>query len=166
MIRQASQNDLCRLAEIHIDGWRYAYKGIATDYELFVERQVIHSIKMFESILINNPETISLFEDDNKIIKGFALHSKNRGNFGESIYEITALYIQPEFINQGIGTQLVKNIIENVNKNIFSEIIVWTLEKNLKAIQFYQKCTFQIDTNKKFDESWKEWEIRLTKKLK
>jgi len=45
LIRNATFDDIPRIAEIQICGWRFAYRGLISDYELFSERLVIKSIK-------------------------------------------------------------------------------------------------------------------------
>lgn len=39
-IRPASASDIPRLGEIHITGWRYAYRGIISDRELRLVRDL------------------------------------------------------------------------------------------------------------------------------
>jgi len=48
MVRKAVVEDLPRIAEIHISGWRFAYKGILSDIELFKNRIVIRAFKGLE----------------------------------------------------------------------------------------------------------------------
>jgi hypothetical protein len=45
MIRSALLTDLSRIAEIQIAGWRSAYRGLISDYELFTERQVVFTVE-------------------------------------------------------------------------------------------------------------------------
>jgi catechol 2,3-dioxygenase-like lactoylglutathione lyase family enzyme len=47
-IRKPSVLDVSRLAEIHIYGWRNAYKGILSDDLLYNQRQVLRAISMHE----------------------------------------------------------------------------------------------------------------------
>jgi len=44
MIRTAKYDDIPRIAEIQICGWRFAYRGLISDYELLSQRLVIKSI--------------------------------------------------------------------------------------------------------------------------
>ena len=41
LVRTATFDDIPRIAEIQICGWRFAYRGLISDYELFSERLVI-----------------------------------------------------------------------------------------------------------------------------
>ena len=45
MVRTATVDDIPRIAEIHICGWRFVYRGILNDVELFKKRLVSKSIK-------------------------------------------------------------------------------------------------------------------------
>ena len=121
---------------------------------------------MFESINENNPEKITVFEDEkDRIIKGFSLHGNNRDNSDKNSYEIFALYIQPEFIRTGVGSLLIAGIENGIDKNAYNQITIWTLERNEKAIRFYEKNGYAKSKRKKLNESWNEWEIELIKNL-
>jgi len=163
MIRNAETDDASRLAEIHICGWRYAYRGIISDYELFTQRQISKSIESMKRKITEGSQ-ILVFEDENdKIIKGFCWHGKSRDEDIPNSYEIYAIYIQPEFVRMNIGTSLVNEISVIMEKEKMNKLIIWVLEKNNKGIEFYNKNGFKNDGKKKYIEEWKEFEIRMEK---
>ena len=105
MTRPAHAEDAVRLAEIHVSGWRHAYRGIVPDQELFVTRTVSKSLVFWERLLAENPASVVVFDDG--VVKGFCIHGPCRDVDAFVDWEIQAIYVQPEFLGQGVGTALL-----------------------------------------------------------
>jgi GNAT superfamily N-acetyltransferase len=161
MVRKAVAEDLPRIAEIHISGWRFAYKGIISDIELFKNRIVTRALKGLEKQFNEGLEIIVYEDDENKIIKGFIFHGFSKEIEKKNSYEVFALYLQPEFTKQGIGTLLLNEIQNIMKEKCINELIVWVLEKNNIGRSFYSKYGFIEDGESKVIEDWNEKEIRM-----
>lgn len=70
--------------------------------------------------------------------------------------QIVELYVDSFFENQGIGSKLVKYAIEQLNCDF-----LWVLEKNAKAIQFYQRHGFVITEEKQYEEGTTEYIVKM-----
>ncbi|HHX30401.1 MAG TPA: GNAT family N-acetyltransferase, partial [Clostridiaceae bacterium] len=57
--------------------------------------------------------------------------------------EIMALYLLRDFQDRGLGFQLMKAAMEELNK--MPQIILWVLEGNERAIRFYESLGFCFD---------------------
>lgn len=91
--------------------------------------------KLFHIENLNPNETIYIYKENN-INKGF-IHIQN----GIDIIDLLNLIVKPEFQNQGIGSILLKYIIDNKeDKKIMLEV----RSKNINAIKLYQKYDFKI----------------------
>ena len=91
--------------------------------------------KLFHIENLNPNETIYLYKENN-INKGF-IHIQN----GLDIIDLLNIIDKPEYQNQGIGSVLLKYIIDNKqNKKIMLEV----RSKNINAIKLYQKYDFKI----------------------
>lgn len=91
--------------------------------------------KLFHIEKLNPNETIYIYKDNN-INKGF-IHIQN----GLDIIDLLNIIVKPEFQNQGIGSILLKYIIDNKqDKKIMLEV----RSKNINAIKLYQKYDFKI----------------------
>jgi hypothetical protein len=88
-IRKPSVLDVSRLAEIHIYGWRHAYKGILSEDLLYNQRQVLRAISMHENIIQNDIDSIDLYDDG--IIRGFIIHNDARDSELDGDYEVSAI---------------------------------------------------------------------------
>lgn len=49
------------------------------------------------------------------------------------------IYLEEEYRNKGIGTDIIKNILKNN-----SIVYLWVYKKNIKAISLYKKMKFKI----------------------
>ena len=136
MIRQANKQDISRIAEIIVFGKRVAYRPIfENDYVSFNELQVVRLYEEYK----NNPDRLDgmLLYDDG-IIKGII----NGHSIGDKTIEITDFYVEPFFVGQGIGTLLIKYLIQQVRKKGVHKIVLWVIKDNMKARKFYEANGF------------------------
>ena len=91
--------------------------------------------KLFHIENLNPNETIYIYKENN-INKGF-IHIQN----GLDIIDLLNIIVKPKYQNQGIGSVLLKYIIDNKqDKKIMLEV----RSKNINAIKLYQKYNFKI----------------------
>lgn len=91
--------------------------------------------KLFHIENLNSNETIYIYKENN-INKGF-IHIQN----GLDIIDLLNIIVKPEYQNQGIGSVLLKYIIDNKqDKKIMLEV----RSQNINAIKLYQKYDFKI----------------------
>ena len=70
--------------------------------------------------------------------------------------EIAELYIDPFFVNQGIGSKLMEFAMRQMHCDY-----LWVLEKNAGAIRFYQRHGFVLTEEKKYQEGTPEFIIKM-----
>ena len=146
-IRKARIDDLSRIAEIFIFNNRINYFPIFNDVQYsFKELQVVSFIDHYLKEEIQN-----LYVFDDGIIKGF-IQINN--------IEVYKLYVDIFFQNQGIGHKLIEYAIQEHYVNY-----LWALEKNKKAIHFYQKHGFLLTGEKQFEEGTTEYLVKLKRKI-
>ena len=75
---------------------------------------------------------------DDGIIKGII----NGHSIGDKTIEITDFYVEPFFVGQGIGTLLIKYLIQQVRKKGVHKIVLWVIKDNIKARKFYEDNGF------------------------
>lgn len=91
--------------------------------------------KLFHIENLNPNETIYIYKENN-INKGF-IHIQN----GLDIIDLLNIIVKPKYQNQGIGSALLKYIIDNKqDKKIMLEV----RSKNINAIKLYKKYDFKI----------------------
>ena len=144
MIRQATDRDLSRIAEILVFVKRMKFRPIFQDDEYsFNELQVLTVAKQY-----SDPEVLSrIWVYDDGIVKGL-IHIVDK--------EIVELYVDYFFQGQGVGSQL----IEYAKSNFLIEYL-WAIEKNTDAIRFYLRHGFCLTDQKKYEEGTTEYLVML-----
>ena len=141
-IRKATIGDLARIAEIVIFNYRLNFYPIfKNDDYYFNELQVLTIMKQYEGIIDN----MWVYDDD--AVKGI-IQVENQ--------EIKKLFVEPVLQGNCIGSMLLKYAIDYHNANI-----LWALEKNTRAIRFYERHGFIITADKKLEEDTTEYLVRL-----
>ena len=136
---------MARIAEILIFNYRlYFYPIFQSDEYYFDELQVPSLMKEFES------QIDSLYVYDDGVVKGFI---KIEGTY------IARLFVEPVLQNASIGSKLLEYAVKEHNADH-----LWALEKNVKAIRFYNRHGFFATGEKKLEEDTTEYLILLKKK--
>ena len=144
MIRKAEKKDLSRIAEIQIFNYRlYYYPIFRSDEYYFDELQVPFLMNDYES------ELDSLYVYDDGVVKGFI---KIEGTY------IARLFVEPVLQNASIGSQLLEYAVKEHHADH-----LWALEKNTKAIRFYERHGFAVTEEKKLEEDTTEYLVLLRK---
>ena len=164
MVRKASEQDLSRMAEINVYSWRTAYRGIIPDEYLFNQRSVMATAENMGKRLKTPGFVIDVFDDG--IIKGFAIHHPAEDKDLADAYDIMALYIEPQFKGLGIGSELIRSVEKQAKDKDFKTMVIWTLEKNERAIAFYEKHSYIQDGIREHRDLWGADIIRLVKEIK
>ena len=143
-VRKANMDDLSRIAEIQVFNYRlYFYPIFRSDEYYFDELRVPSLMKEYESGLN------SLYVYDDGVVKGFI---KIEGTY------IARLFVEPVLQNASIGSQLLEYAIKEHNADH-----LWALEKNTRAIRFYERHGFIATGEKKLEEGTSEYLVLLKK---
>lgn len=144
-IRKAGEDDLSRVAEIYIFNNRTNFFPIFRDEGFsFGELQVVPLANDYfkkEEIIKN----IYVFDDG--VIKGFLQMNET---------EICKLYVDTFFQSEGIGGKLLNFAVKELHADN-----LWALEKNVRAISFYQKHGFYLTGRRKFEEGTTEYLVEF-----
>lgn len=147
MIRKANINDLSRIAEIQVFNYRLCFYPIfQSDAYYFGELQVPSLMKEYETQLD------SLYVYDDGVVKGFI---KIEGTY------IARLFVEPVLQNGSIGSQLLDFAVKEHNADH-----LWALQKNEKAIRFYERHGFFATGEKKLEDDTTEYLILLRRKVR
>ena len=121
---------------VHWQTWREAYDDLLP--EEYQETMTLDRCRFFSQ---KYPENTLIAMDGKKVV-GFISY----GNFRyETIQagEIIALYVLKDYYGKGVSEQLMHAAFVALDQ--FSEIYLWVLKDNKRAIAFYQKMGFTFD---------------------
>ena len=145
-IRQATANDIYRIAEISVFNYRLNFYPIFRNDEFYFNEMSVNNL----AEEISNPNFLnSTYVYDDGVVKGFL-----------KIYgqEIQKLFVEPVLQGQGIGKKLLDFAVYNHGAEF-----LWALEKNKRAISFYQRSGFVLTDNKKLEEDTEEYLVFMKK---
>ena len=138
-IRDAKIDDAPSLAQVHVESWQIAYRGILP--ALYLANLSIERATEIWQGWIKRPEPGQFHlvsEKEEFGIVGFAsgcpekaMTSRNRG-------ELTAIYLLPEYQKQRIGGALFQAVVGRFVMQGYSGMISWMLSEN-PAGPFYRK---------------------------
>ena len=162
MIRRAQIEDANRLAEIHIFGWRAAYREIVSDQYLFSKLSVIKRAESFRKVIEENSEETFVCDEDG-IIKAFMTIGKCRNSDKPNSFELWGLYVDPCFKRNGIGKKMLSFCETEAKERGFLENCLWVFNSNKNSIVFYEKMGYSPDGKKEIIEYFKAIEMRYVK---
>jgi len=91
MIRTATIDDVYRIAEIHVMGWRFAYRNIISEDYLYKTMHISKRVVAFTKHIEERNEETYVFEE-NQIIKAFMTIGRCRDSDKPDCYELWGLY--------------------------------------------------------------------------
>ena len=144
IIRQAREEDVMQIAEIVVEDWKTAYRGmIDDDYldSLSVEQRYQIEIKRYlkYSVAVENNEVI-----------GCAWNETADDEAADC--EIIALYVRYSKRNHGIGRALMQDSMDCFRKAGKKSMIIWCLRDNQEARKFYVRMG-----GKKYKDGTHRW---------
>lgn len=141
-IRQATVDDLVRIAEIFVFNYRLNFYPIfQKDTFYFEDLTVFNMVESFAK------ELDSIWVYDDGVVKGFIQIEKR---------EVRRLFVEPTLQGKSIGADLLEYGIAEKDVDF-----LWVLEKNIKAIVFYKKHGFDTTNKKKYEEGTIEFLVRM-----
>jgi len=128
---------------VHWQTWRESYDDLLPPE--FQETMTLDRCRFFSQ---KYPENTLIAMDGKKVV-GFISY----GNYHDETIqagEIIALYVLKDYYGKGVSKQLMHAAFVALDQ--FSEIYLWVLKDNKRAIAFYQKMGFTLDGQEKIRE--------------
>lgn len=160
-IRKATQKDAADIANVHFHSWNDAYLDLLPKSYIHQENSLSKKNSMWEQILLQPNVYVWVAHNDcNKMLGFIGYYAHN------DCYEITTLYVLPDYHCQGVGTTLMKMSLETILKsNVDANFYLWVLSTNMLAINFYRKNDFEYsgESNEEIFEGIKIIDIRMVR---
>ena len=132
MIRQAEKEDVRQIAEILVEDWQKAYRGIMDDVFL----DAMNAEQRYE-IEIKRYEKYIVAADGNEIL-GYAWLEETGDEPADC--EVIALYVRYAKRNNGVGKRLMQYAFSRFREAGRKKMIVWCLKENYESRKFYEKA--------------------------
>ena len=136
-IRYINENDnLLEISDIYEKSWKYAYRNI-------IPKDYLDSIPAGRWVnKISNTGMNNLVLIEKGTIIGTASFCKSRWENYSDYGEIVSIYFLPEYIGKGYGRFLLHKCMAELKISGFNNVLLWVLEENHSARNFYEKEGF------------------------
>jgi GNAT superfamily N-acetyltransferase len=146
VIREATRSDAAAIARVHIEGWRWGYRGLLPDAlleDLSVERRE----SRWHDILGRpaGEEATFVAEMDGRVV-GFASCGPSQDqDAAPGTGELYSLYLEEGVVARGIGRALMKRVMQWLTARGFDRATLWVLVTNERARRFYEAGGWRPD---------------------
>jgi GNAT superfamily N-acetyltransferase len=147
VIRPAVPADAGSIATVHIRSWQAAYRGQLPDRYLDeLEHELPRRTEFWHAHISTPPQNTEIWVAQDPIeIVGFLALGPARAMDAKMIGEIYAIYVHPRSWNQGNGQALFQHGEGRLRSMVYSQAILWVLESNARARQFYEIAGWVVD---------------------
>lgn len=164
MIREAAVKDAARIAAVEVLSSRYAYENIVPHECLYDDLSVEGRTPVYERWLNEKRFELYVFEEPGKNeIKGMMGIGRCEDDDKENAFELHFIYVDPEYVRMGIGSQMLEFFEQKGTERGFDEFVIWVLAENRMGINFYEKHGYGCDGGEKIFKRWNQREIRYVK---
>lgn len=146
-IRPATPEDASEIAQVHVDSWRTTYAGIVPDEYLATLNKAERATQWQEWLTRDIPVYVAAL--DGKVV-GFISGGSIREPIETYDAELYAIYLLQPAQGQGIGRQLLHQVVTSLRSKGFKSMVVWVLEQN-PAKHFYIRTGAQLLTSKNIE---------------
>ncbi len=146
-IRRAGRADARAIAEVVVEGWRAAYRGLVDDD--FLDGLSIQGRQAaWSSRLENDPDGLLaawLAEDGGRAVGFIGSGPPHDPDVAPSWAEVYSLYLLPEAWHRGLGERLLDAAAEHWHERDARTLVLWVLEANTRARGFYESQGWSPD---------------------
>jgi len=165
MIREATIHDAPRTAEIDVISSRYAYQNILSE-ELLKDLTVENRVPVHTRWISEKRFDMYVYEDpDAGIVKAMMGIGMNEDDDKEGAFELHFIYVDPAYVRQGIGSEMIRFFEEKGKEKGCKEFVIWVLEENEMGRNCYEKNHYHFDGKDKIFKRWGKREIRYVKTI-
>ena len=153
--KMETDEEIMGKAYVHWKSWHEAYTGIVS--QEYLDKLTLEKC---EKMAFSWPDNTIVAKENGNVI-GFVCYG-DRGEEAPDVGEIFALYVLADYYGKGVGRKLMDVGLEQIKH--FSQVRLWVLKENRRAIRFYEKCGFQPDGTEMTSPNISATEIRMTLK--
>jgi len=139
IVRKATFEDSAEIANVHINSWREAYKGLISE-DFLNDRPLYfkNRYELWKKVTVNESQVTLVAECEKNGIVGFVNGTNGRDNGLKDYAEVWCIYLLEKYHGKKIGFNLLKSYFDAHIELGFSKGYLWVLADN-PTISFYEK---------------------------
>jgi ribosomal protein S18 acetylase RimI-like enzyme len=143
--RKANFSDTIKLSilfkQVYIS--TYGVKGVSDEFANFITKQF--SVERLESIILGDPGSLIVAEHQGNLVGVVEIQFEKESPVNAiTAPELNKLYILEWFCGKGIGQGLMAEAEKVALSRGATQMWLWVLESNVRAIRFYEKQRYEI----------------------
>lgn len=148
-IRETSPADARAIAEVHVEGWSWGYRGLLPD-ELIAGLSVEEREARWVEILTGPKDASACFLAEAQGGRALGFIACGPAADGDvapppGAGEVYAVYLREEAKGRGVGAALMATAEEAMRRHGFERAVLWVLEDNVRARAFYERGGWDRD---------------------
>jgi ribosomal protein S18 acetylase RimI-like enzyme len=143
-VRRARLEDAKAIAAIHVHAWQVAYQGIVSS-EVLGAMSVEQREGVWRQNLARGASETWVAEGGDQLHGWISAAHSRDSDAQPTTGEVWAIYVDPAYWRQGVGRRLWSKAEERLRASAFSEVTLWVLKENSRAIAFYESNGLAID---------------------
>ena len=144
-IREGTPADARACAEVHVEGWRWAYRGLLPD-DYLDRLSVEDRERMWRQGFAEPGERVAWVAERGGRVVGFCVTGPSEdADADRATAEVYAIYLLPEVEGTGVGRRLFEHAVEDLRRRGFRRATLWVLEANERARRFYERAGWRTD---------------------
>ena len=144
-LRPATPDDAERMATIHIDAWRAAYRGLVPASFLAALDHGRRTMR-FREFLETGAHGTYIIEHDGEAVGHLTIGPCRDTDLDkQTVGEIWGIYLAPAHWRRGIGSKVCRQAERMLRSRGFRPIVLWVFEGNTSARRFYEAMGYTPD---------------------
>jgi ribosomal protein S18 acetylase RimI-like enzyme len=153
LIRDATPDDAKGIAVVHVKTWQSAYRGQIPDSildSLSVKTRAIRRKELLREL----PGDLSVLvaEVDGGIVGFIDVGSNRDDDVDAEVGELKGFIVDPDYMNKGIGSELMKQGLQILRKKGYKKATLWLLDTNENSRRFYTNRGWVVEGRTKVDK--------------
>ena len=138
--RKADAQDAGLISHIFATSWRKAYRGLIAQHYLdrLPDEYWVPSVRAW--LMDGRFSALLVYRDDQPV--GCCIYGRGRDEHYGDWGEIVSLYVLPDAARQGYGGALLKEAIDDMRQEGYTQFYLWAIRGNVSADSFYRKHGF------------------------
>jgi ribosomal protein S18 acetylase RimI-like enzyme len=142
--RGATPEDARAIAAIHVRSWQAAYRGIVPTAYLDA-LSIDQREGVWHQMLQRGGADTWLVETNGQPVGWISVGRSRDTDAAVSTGELYAIYVDPDHWGRGIGRQLWSDAEKRMESSGVSEVTLWVLKHNARAMRFYHSNGFVVE---------------------
>jgi ribosomal protein S18 acetylase RimI-like enzyme len=149
-LRRAHENDARAIADVHVETWRRAYRGLVAQ-EVLDSLNVDNRERFWQRSLAAMPADRRpwLAEADSGVVGFVSAGAAEDDDAKPTTGQVYAIYVSSDCWDRGVGRNLLGHAERDLGVRGYVEATLWVLATNERAREFYEKAGWSADGSEK-----------------